>query len=152
MKKAPIIIFSLFIIAAVAIVALNKPNAPIQSKKVAVNPQPEPDPGIPLTSIEFTDAVQNMGKVKEGDKVEIIFHFQNTGKDLLIIKDVAASCGCTIPEKPLEPIAPGEKGIIKASFDSKGREGLNHKVIYVYANTKEAKHDLTFDVEVTPLD
>lgn len=152
MKKAPIIIFSLFIIAAVAIVALNKPNAPIQSKKAAVNPQPEPDPGIPLTSIEFTDAVQNMGKVKDGDKVEIVFHFQNTGKELLIIKDVAASCGCTIPEKPLEPIAPGSKGIIKASFDSKGREGLNHKVIYVYANTKEAKHDLTFDVEVTPID
>jgi len=152
MKKAPIIIFSLFIVAAVAIVAMNKKNAPIPAKKIVVNPTPEADPGIPLTAITFTDAVQNMGKVEDGQKVEIVFHFQNTGNELLIIKDVAASCGCTIPEKPLEPIAPGEKGIIKASFDSKGRAGMNHKVIYVYANTKEAKHDLTFDVEVTQLD
>ena len=152
MKKAPLIIFSLFIIAAVAIVAMNKKTPPTQEKKSLVYQEPKADPGIPLTSLVFTDANQNMGKVKDGEKVEITFHFENTGNELLIIKDVAASCGCTIPEKPLEPIAPGGKGVIKASFDSKGREGLNHKVIYVYANTKEAKHDLAFDVEVTPID
>lgn len=152
MKKAPIIIFSLFIVAAVAIVANNKKNIPLPAKKVVVKPQPDVDPGIPLTAVSFSDSVQNMGKVKDGEKVEIVFHFQNTGNELLIIKDVSASCGCTIPEKPLAPIAPGEKGIIKASFDSRGREGLNHKVIYVYANTKEAKHDLIFDVVVTPTD
>ncbi|MEY2834915.1 MAG: hypothetical protein RLZZ557_577 [Bacteroidota bacterium] len=150
MKKAPVIVFALFIVAAIAIVQFNKPSAPLTARPAVVNPQAEPDPGMPLTSIEFSDATQNMGKVEDGEKVEIIYHFKNTGQELLIIKNVAASCGCTIPEKPLEPIAPGENGIIKASFDSRGREGLNHKVIYVYANTKEAKHDLAFDVEVTP--
>ena len=56
---------------------------------------------------------------------------------MLIIKNVTASCGCTIPEKPEEPIAPGNTGKIKATFDSRGRAGMNQKVITVVANTKE---------------
>jgi len=83
-------------------------------------------------------------------KINIAFHFTNTGKEMLIIKEVAASCGCTVPEKPEAPIAPGKSGIIKATFDSKSREGMNHKVLSVYANTQQTKHDLVFDVEVIP--
>ena len=67
---------------------------------------------------------------------------------MLIIKNVTASCGCTIPEKPEEPIAPGNTGKIKATFDSRGRAGMNQKVITVVANTKETIHTLIFDVDV----
>jgi hypothetical protein len=89
-----------------------------------------------------------MGKVKDGEKINIAFHFTNTGNEMLIIKEVSASCGCTVPEKPEAPIAPGKSGIIKATFDSKSRVGVNHKVLSVYANTQQTKHDLVFDVEV----
>jgi len=147
--RTPAIIFSLFIVAAAAIIALNKKN-PAPIKPIVVKEFAPADPGIPLTSVEFSDAVQNLGNVKNGETLNIEYHFKNTGNEMLVIKDVSASCGCTIPEKPQEPIAPGKSGVIKATFDSRNREGLNHKVLTVYANTKEAKHELTFDVEVSP--
>lgn len=147
--RTPAIIFSLFIVAAAAIIALNKKN-PAPIKPIVVKEFAPADPVIPLTSVEFSDAVQNLGNVKNGETLNIEYHFKNTGNEMLVIKDVSASCGCTIPEKPQEPIAPGKSGVIKATFDSRNREGLNHKVLTVYANTKEAKHELTFDVEVSP--
>jgi hypothetical protein len=101
-----------------------------------------------LTSIAFKDSILHKGKIEEGQKLDVEFEFTNTGSEMLIIKNVSASCGCTIPEKPEAPIAPGQSGKIKATFDSRGRAGLNQKAITVVANTKETVHTLIFDVEV----
>jgi hypothetical protein len=44
---------------------------------------------------------------------------------------------------------PGEESMIKAVFDSQGRQGTNHKTINVVANTKgSTNHSLEFNVEV----
>lgn len=103
-----------------------------------------------ITTIQWVDSVKMIGKVSEGEKVEIAYRFINTGNNPLIIENVVPTCGCTVAEKPLEPIAPGKEGLIKASFDSQGRTGVNHKSITVYANTKEMIHPLVFEVEVIP--
>ena len=87
------------------------------------------------TSVQIIDSVYNFGKVTDGEKVEYNFKFKNTGKNPLIISSAHASCGCTVPEKPEAPIAPGEIGFLKVVFDSKGRVGDVHKDIFVAANT-----------------
>jgi uncharacterized protein YcfL len=102
----------------------------------------------PMTTIQWLDSAKNIGKVKEGEKIEISYRFKNTGTELLIINNVVVSCGCTVAEKPEEPIAPGAEGAIKATFDTKGRVGTNHKTMAVYTNTKEAVSTVAFDVEV----
>ena len=86
----------------------------------------------------------------EGTVVNVQFKFKNTGDKMLIVSDVAASCGCTVPEKPEKPIAPGADGIIKATFDSKGRMGSNHKVLTAIVNTENRTQQLVFNVEVVP--
>jgi len=54
-----------------------------------------------------------------------------------------------VAEQPEAPISPGKEGVIKASFNSEGRVGPNHKTLYVYANTKGSRsHELRFEVEV----
>jgi len=103
----------------------------------------------PVTTIQWVDSVKNIGKVSEGEKVQIEYKFINTGSNPLIISNVVASCGCTVAEKPEAPIAPGKEGYIKASFDSNGRIGSNHKTLTVIANTVQASYALVFDVEVT---
>jgi hypothetical protein len=103
-----------------------------------------------VTTLQWLDTTfLDMGKVKEGTTVEVTFRFKNTGTKPLVITNVSASCGCTIPEKPEEPITPGEEGVIKAKFDSKGRPGVNTKEVYVTANTQPASYNLSFKVEVT---
>jgi hypothetical protein len=103
-----------------------------------------------FTQITWLDSTfKNLGKVNEGEIVEVTYRFKNTGDHNLVITDVHASCGCTTPETPQQPYAPGEEGVIKAKFDSNGRPGVAHKDVTVTANTLPSSTSLlTFEVEV----
>jgi len=102
-----------------------------------------------LTSVQWLDSSKDFGKIVEGQKLEVAFRFRNTGDKPLVIERVQPSCGCTVAEQPKEPIQPGQEGQIKASFNSEGRVGTNHKTLFVYANMKDAKaHPLEFVVQV----
>ncbi len=82
------------------------------------------------------------GVIPEGDVVEHAFRFKNEGEFPLIINNVTASCGCTIPEWPRDPIAPNEESSILVRFNSKGKPGPQVKTITVYANTMPAYSEL----------
>ena len=86
------------------------------------------------TTVQLIDSAYDFGNVTDGDKVEYSYRFRNTGKSPLIIASAVASCGCTVPEKPEEPIKPGETGFLKVVFNSKGRVGEVHKTITVTSN------------------
>jgi len=103
-----------------------------------------------FTTIQWLDSIhRDLGKVTEGDQVEVSYRFKNTGNKPLVVTSVTASCGCTIPETPQEPFAPGAEGIIKAKFNSKNRVGQNRKEVYVTANTKpDNLQQLEFTIEV----
>jgi Protein of unknown function (DUF1573) len=103
-----------------------------------------------FTTIEWLDSMhRDLGKIISGEQLEVSFRFKNTGKKPLIIANVHASCGCTVPETPKEPFAPGAEGFIKATFNSAGRIGQNRKEIYVTANTSpNTVQQLEFTVQV----
>ena len=104
-----------------------------------------------LTTIEWKEKAINYGKIKEGEKLDLEFHFKNTGDAPLTISRVEPSCGCTVAEFPKEPIAPGKEGTIKGSFNSEGKTSTQHKTLMVYANSASAQPaELSFDVEVEP--
>ena len=87
------------------------------------------------TTIEWVDkVVQDLGSVKKGEVVEITWKFKNTGTKPLIIADAYGSCGCTVAEKPTEPIAPGAESVIKAKFNSSNFSGHVTKDVNVSAN------------------
>jgi hypothetical protein len=103
-----------------------------------------------FTTIQWLDSTnKNFGTIAEGQKLEVAFHFKNSGNKPLVIARVQPSCGCTVAEQPKEPIAPGKEGNIKAVFDSENHVGVNHKTLYVYANTKGTQaNELQFGVIV----
>ena len=88
------------------------------------------------TSIQWLDSTKVLGKITEGEKLQVSFRFKNTGATPLVIARVQPSCGCTVAEQPKEPIAPGGEGKITAIFNSQGHPGLNQKTLHVFANTK----------------
>ncbi len=94
------------------------------------------------TTVQLIDSLYNFGTITEGQKVEYSFRFKNTGKNPLVITNAVASCGCTVPEKPEQPIKPGEIGFIKVIFNSKGKQGENHKNIVVTSNAYPPFPDL----------
>jgi Protein of unknown function (DUF1573) len=95
-----------------------------------------PKDSTQYTKITWLDSTQrDFGTIQEGQKLEVTYRFLNSGTKPLIVARVQPSCGCTVAEQPDEPILPGKEGVIKASFNSEGRVGINHKKIYVIANT-----------------
>jgi len=109
---------------------------------------PTVDPAT-LTKVEWLDGMdKDFGKIEEGKTLEVSFRFKNVGDKPLVISNVSASCGCTVPETPKKPYAPGETGVIKASFNSAGKSGAQAKQVNVFANLEPAMTTLNFRVEV----
>ena len=93
----------------------------------------------------------DFGVIFQGETVVHKFKFTNTGTSALIISDVTATCGCTIPTYTKKPVAPGDDGFIEVKFNSAGRQGMQHKSVVVLANTQPNRIELTFiaEIEVT---
>jgi hypothetical protein len=87
-------------------------------------------------AIKFENDAFDFGKINQGDKVTHEYKFKNESKSPLIITDSYATCGCTKPEWPHNPVKPGESGVIKVTFSSEGKVGLQDKQITIVANTK----------------
>lgn len=87
------------------------------------------------TTIEWIDpVVQNLGSLTKGQVAEITWKFRNTGTKPLYIASVRAGCGCTTPDVPQEPIAPGQESVIRAKFNSENFSGHVTKEVFVQAN------------------
>ena len=85
--------------------------------------------------ISWEKPTHDFGDLVQGDKVEHIFKFKNTGKEALIITNVQVTCGCTTPKGwARDPIAPGHSGEITISFNSLGKYGKQNKVVTIISN------------------
>ncbi|UCE94291.1 MAG: DUF1573 domain-containing protein [Flavobacteriaceae bacterium] len=100
--------------------------------------------------LKFDKTEHDFGVINEGDVVETVFSFTNSGKSELIITSAKGSCGCTVPEWPKEPIMPGESGTIKVKFNSDRKPNLQQKQITLVTNTDQGKEILKIKAQVTP--
>ena len=103
--------------------------------------------------LQFDKTEYDFGNILQGEVVSYTFHFTNAGDAPLIITGVDKSCGCTASEFPRQPIAPGQTGSIKITYDSKGHHGFQSKGLVVNANTNPAHTSLRVKAMVkTPND
>ena len=96
----------------------------------------------------FSDTTHDFGAIHEGEVVQCEFAFSNTGKSPLIISSAQGSCGCTIPEYPHDPIAPGQGGVMKVSFNSAGKAGPQEKSVIIHTNSLRGIHNLYIKADV----
>lgn len=88
-----------------------------------------------LPKFSFVNDAYDFGQIKQGEKVSYSFKFKNTGSTPLIISSASASCGCTVPSYPEEPIQPGQESQVDVVFDSQGKMGMQTKTITLVSNT-----------------
>jgi len=98
-------------------------------------PEPEVKPDGPIPSFAFPESDHDFGTINEGDIVDHTFAFTNNGDAPLIISSATASCGCTVPQWPKEPIPVGGSGEIKVQFNSRNKPGIQNKTVTITANT-----------------
>lgn len=113
------------------------------NQQIDVDPENAP-------AFSFEKESHDFGVIKEGEVAKTDFTFTNTGKTPLIITNASGSCGCTVPQWPREPIAPGESGTIHVEFNSQGKPGNQTKQVTLTANTVPNKKILRISAQVTP--
>lgn len=99
------------------------------------------------TIIQFEKKNHNFEVIRSMDTIGTIFRFKNKGINPLVIQHVSSSCGCTIPEWPMNQIEPNGNGIIKVIYDAK-EHGHFNKTISVFYNGKDSPIKLSIKGEV----
>jgi len=102
-----------------------------------------------MPEFNFEKELHDFGQLVDGEKVSYSFKFTNSGDAPLIISNAKGSCGCTVPNWPRDPIAPGESGSIDVTFNSSGRSGKQNKAITLTANTNPNRKVINITSEVT---
>lgn len=113
-------------------------------------PELQPIVNQNTTTVTFNKKEHDFGTIEEGKIVTTNFIITNSGNKDLIIENATASCGCTVPEFPRQPIKPGKSGKIKVSFDSTGKPGQQQKSVTVTANIPNGSEILNIKTNVNP--
>ena len=99
-------------------------------------------------AIRFDTLDCDFGRVYDEEIVGWYFKYVNVGSKNLLLLNVTASCGCTVPSYSKEPIPPGESGEIKVVFDARGRQGYQNKSVTVETNGNPPTTVLNIKAEV----
>ncbi len=88
------------------------------------------------TTMKITPNMHDFGEIPKETPVSAVFEIENTGDKPLIVSNAKASCGCTVPRKPEDPILPGEKGELEVTFTSTPNQAGSsiNKTVTVTAN------------------
>jgi len=124
--KKKILSFTLLLFSSAVLFAQDKPSL---SNVGNDNPN--------QAAFKFNEETFDFGTIKQGESIKHDFEFTNTGKEPLIISNASGSCGCTVPEWPKEPIASGAKAIIKVTFNSAGKQGVQDKTVTLQSNAQQ---------------
>ncbi|MBC7382476.1 MAG: DUF1573 domain-containing protein [Bacteroidia bacterium] len=114
----------------------------------ASNPEAKSEDNAPIMS--FGENIHDFGDLTDGEVVTYKFKFKNTGNAALLISNASASCGCTIPSYPKEPLAPGSEAAIDVQFNSSGKVGKVEKTVTILSNTVPNQTYLIIKAEVKP--
>lgn len=80
---------------------------------LGVMAQPKPEDVIKMNT-----ETHDFGKIKQGEPVTFVFEIKNISDKPVVVENTSASCGCTTPEKPTQPILPGEVGKVKVVYNA----------------------------------
>ncbi len=122
MKK---VIFSFVLLSVFALQGIAQ-NAPANA-----TPASNPNAG----DFSFVEETHDFGKIPKGTPVNYEFSFVNSGKEPIVISNVQASCGCTTPKWPKEPVLPGKSASINVQYNAANPGGFN-KSITITSNAK----------------
>ena len=118
-------------------------------QKPASTPAAAPAAANPnAPKLKIGEESYDFGTVVEGPQITHDFKIKNEGKEPLILSNVRASCGCTVPTWPKEPILPGKESVISATYNTSGRPGHFAKTITIESNAAGGNKVVTITGDV----
>lgn len=68
--------------------------------------------------VKFNTETHSFGKIQQNVPVTYFFEIKNISDRPIVVENASASCGCTVPEKPEQPIAPGATAKLKVVYNA----------------------------------
>ena len=94
----------------------------------------------PEDVVKVNTESHDFGKIKQNVPVTYYFELTNTSKKPLVVENAWGSCGCTTPEKPEEPIAPGATAKLKVQYNAAAMGTFNKDVYIKFAGVEQPKN------------
>lgn len=111
--------------------------------------KPESWPKVEGQPLKVNELVHKFGHIRLNARAEFKFVLENDASDVLVIKHVTTSCGCTSPSWDKKPVKPGKKATVKVKYDS-SNPGVFTKSVFVYTNFADKPITLQIMGEVEP--
>lgn len=80
-----------------------------------------------------------LGKIPVNEPMTFFMEFTNISNKPVVVENVMAGCGCTVPEKPAAPVLPGKKGKIKVGYNASAHGVFTKDVQIKIAGVNEPK-------------
>ena len=132
MKKVGLILCSIF---ALSTFVFNSDAAISSIKKIMTG-------GV----INFETRAHDFGDMIQGESKSYVFKYTNDKFEPLILTDVKASCGCTIPSWSRAPLMQGKSDEIKVVFNSAGKSKGFYKEIHITSNHGKDTLEITGNI------
>jgi Protein of unknown function (DUF1573) len=89
--------------------------------------------------IKINQETHDFGKIKQNIPVTYEFEIKNVTTEPIVVENTWASCGCTTPEKIVEPIMPGKTSKLKVQFNAPVVGAINKDVFIKLAGIDQPK-------------
>lgn len=102
-------------------------------------------------SVRFTPTRFDLGQVPERRGIVCReFSVENTGSAPLLLLKTETACSCTKVLYSKKPLLPGQKALLKVSYDPRKQNGAFLKAIKVFVNTTDRPYIITIKGVVVP--
>ena len=89
--------------------------------------------------IKIKTEKHDFGKIKQNVPVTTSFEITNISDKPVVVENSWGACGCTTPEKIVEPIAPGATAKLKVSYNAAALAPFENEVYIKLAGVQEPK-------------
>ena len=148
MKK----ILTLGLLLVLGVTASNAQETSKAAKKIKAKTASVSTPKVEGAGMMFATETIDYGNIAYNSDGKREFVFTNNGNKPLIITNAQSTCGCTIPNYPREPIAPGAKGVIGVKYDTSRAGQAFTKTVTLTTNAVEPSRTLTIKGNVLAAD
>ncbi len=89
--------------------------------------------------IKMNTERHDFGKILNAKPVDYYFEITNKSDKPVVVENAWGSCGCTTPEKPTEPIAPGATAKLKVNYNAAAMGHFDKQVFIKLAGIESPK-------------
>lgn len=96
---------------------------------------------------KFNEETHDFGKIKYNVPAIFYFEIKNITDKPIVVESATGSCGCTVPEKPDQPIEPGKTAKMKVQYAANAM-GVQQKDVNVKLSGTDQMKTLHIRAEV----